>query len=193
MSVRDLSVSVAPGTVPPWLRDAAVVAAEVGTLALVVLCVALGVRALRAGRAAAVQAVAVAIGAVVAYLASEALKLLLAKPRPCHVEDRLAELAACPGLTDYAFPSNHATIAAALATAAALLHPRARAVGATLAVLVAVSRVVGGLHYVPDVLVGAVLGSVVVLLAGVSMRPHDGGGARRQPWRSATNSPYPRR
>ena len=29
MSVRDLSVSVAPGTVPPWLRDAAVVAAAI--------------------------------------------------------------------------------------------------------------------------------------------------------------------
>ena len=60
---------------------------------------------------------------------------------------------------DYAsFPSGHATNIFALATALAILWPRARVVLYTLAVWIAASRVLIGQHYFTDALGGAILG-----------------------------------
>jgi undecaprenyl-diphosphatase len=61
---------------------------------------------------------------------------------------------------DYtAMPSGHATNSFALATAIAILWPRARASLYALAVWIAASRVMVGAHYLMDVVVGAALGT----------------------------------
>ena len=72
-----------PTTAPAWWGTLTEVIAEAGVLALFALCV---------------------------VLSSEGLKVLVAQPRPCHVERPLAEVAGCPAVTDYAFPSNHVTV-----------------------------------------------------------------------------------
>jgi lipid A 4'-phosphatase len=61
--------------------------------------------------------------------------------------------------SDYwSFPSGHATTVAALAVGLTLLWPRGAALYAALALLVAASRIIIGVHYVSDVLMGLAIG-----------------------------------
>ncbi len=66
--------------------------------------------------------------------------------------------------TTSSFPSGHATVAFALATALAQDRPGLRAPLYAVAVLVAVSRVYLGVHHPSDVVAGAVLGAGMGLL-----------------------------
>lgn len=61
----------------------------------------------------------------------------------------------------YSFPSGHSARMAALAVGAASLHPLAGAGFGLLALAVAWARVVIGIHFVGDVLVGLVVGAAV--------------------------------
>jgi len=62
---------------------------------------------------------------------------------------------------DYAsLPSGHATSIFAFATVVAILAPRARVFVYTIAVWVALSRVLIGVHYFTDITLGAILGTV---------------------------------
>lgn len=167
------------------------VVAEGGVLVLVALCGVVAWRARRGGPAALATTLAAGVGAVVAYGTSEAVKSLVRKPRGCW---ELIEVAHCPPAGDWSFPSNHTTIAFALATAVVLAGaPALRAPGAvparhayraplrdvalwvvlpvTLAVLVGSARVAQGVHLPHDVVAGAAVGVAVVvatvtLLAG---------------------------
>ncbi len=78
------------------------------------------------------------------------------------VEERLLEVTGCPPVSDYAFPSNHATIAAALAAAAVLMAPRIWRLVVVLVATVGAARVLGGMHYLHDVLAGVLLGWALV-------------------------------
>src|ERR1700730_12049652 len=73
--------------------------------------------------------------------------------------------------TDFSFPSDHATASFAIA-AAFLLHglPRRGLAFLAAAVLLAVSRVYVGTHYVGDVLGGVVTGLVAAILVRVAYR-----------------------
>jgi len=62
---------------------------------------------------------------------------------------------------DPAFPSNHAGGAFALAVSLAWWIPSLSFLSLGLAVLLALARVMAGLHYVSDVLVGAIIGALV--------------------------------
>lgn len=62
------------------------------------------------------------------------------------------------------FPSGHATLYFALATGIYLLHPRLGKVYLVLATMVALSRVILGVHYPRDIVVGAGIGVVASLL-----------------------------
>lgn len=155
---------------PSWLQQVVDTAAEAGVLALAALVLALVWRARSAGAVALAQALVAAGGVVVAYATSEALKLVLAQPRPCATLG--AALGECPGPGDWSLPSNHATVAAALAAAVVLLAPRWAAPALAAALAVAASRVGTGVHYPHDVLTGLAVGAgVVAVCALVVDRP----------------------
>lgn len=107
------------------------------------------------------RGVAAGFGVVAAYLSSEVLKAVVSQLRPCR---NFAEetLATCPGAADWSWPSNHATIAAAIAVAILMMAPRLGLLALLLATLVALSRVVVGVHYFHDVLAGALLAVTLV-------------------------------
>jgi len=114
-----------------------------------------------------------AAGVLVAYAASEGIKLLLAEPRPCSVWDLGVQ---CPPAGDWSLPSNHATLAfggvvvIAIATRSMLVTSGA----VLLAITVAAGRVLEGSHYLHDVAAGAVLAIVIVgvtaMLANAQVR-----------------------
>lgn len=111
-----------------------------------------------------------AVGVVAAYAASEGAKLLFAEPRPC---SRWSIAAECPPAGDWSLPSNHATLAFGATVVIAIAWARLWVACASLALasLVAVGRVVQGVHYVHDVGLGAVLGLAVTaaFVAGAAL------------------------
>ncbi|WNM41705.1 phosphatase PAP2 family protein [Micromonospora halotolerans] len=118
-------------------------------------------------------ALAAPVAVVCAYASSEGLKTLIAEDRPCRSPADLVIVAGhCPPAGDWSFPSNHATIAGALAATALLLHRRIGLVAVPLAVLAAFSRTFVGVHYPHDVAAGLLLGVLVgTVLTPVLARP----------------------
>lgn len=120
---RALTGSVADG--PPWAETVLEAASEGTVLFLGLLLAWVGWRALRRRDAAGLAGVAVAAaGTVVAYGLSAAVKLLVDEERPCRALPGVAVLAPCPEPGDWSFPSNHATLAVALAVGVVLIRPR---------------------------------------------------------------------
>ncbi len=114
--------------------------------------------------------VAAIIASLLAELISSLAKLAFERPRP-PVADRAID----PAITlpdSWSFPSGHATAAFAAATAIAVLSPRLRRPALALAAVIAVSRVVLGVHFWLDVIAGALLGAAIgVAVATTARRP----------------------
>lgn len=122
-------------------------------------------------------------GAIGSAVATLAVKSVVTEERPCSALGVHA-LSSCPPLGDWSFPSNHAGISAALATAVVLtalavgrVWPAVAAV--VTAVVVAASRVVSGVHYPHDVAAGLVFGACIALAFAVALRPVTGALVRR--------------
>lgn len=137
---------------------------EAGVVVLVAAVLWAAWRARGSSPAVLGRLVAAGAGAVVAYAASEVLKVVAAQPRPCQ---ELVALAgdACPPAGDWSLPSNHAVIAVGLATALVLAVPRWWRWVVPVAAAVVATRVALGVHYPHDVLTGALLAVVVVTAA----------------------------
>ena len=105
----------------------------------------------------------------VAALASEALicnliiKPLVARQRPCWIDDTVALLISSPH--DYSFPSGHTSASFAVATAIFLWDKKWGTLALIWAGLIAFSRMYLFVHFPTDVLVGLVIG---VLMAVIS-------------------------
>ncbi|TDC60934.1 phosphatase PAP2 family protein [Micromonospora sp. KC207] len=126
------------------------------------LLVAAALPKLGAGPRNLALALAAPVTVVLAYGGSELLKIVVDEDRPCRAPVDLAIIAGqCPPAGDWSFPSNHSTIAGALAAAILLLSPRLAWYAIPLAVFAAFSRVFVGLHYPHDVLAGLLLGALV--------------------------------
>lgn len=110
------------------------------------------------GITATVQMVATSAVGVLLY---QLIKLRAVRERP-FITHRAIRCAAAP-LDRYSFPSGHALHAVCFTAIAASHHPLLAAplIGFTL--LVALSRVVLGLHYPTDVAAGAMLGGLLAL------------------------------
>ncbi|MFC7545046.1 phosphatase PAP2 family protein [Plantactinospora sp. GCM10030261] len=108
-------------------------------------------------------------GTTATYAISEAVKLVVDEERPCRAVPGVGPIPDCPAIGDWSFPSNHTTVAAALAVGLVLVRWRLWPV-LLLAVAAAALRVAGGVHYPHDVLAGAILGgggtAALLVLAG---------------------------
>lgn len=91
------------------------------------------------------------------------LKYLVGRPRPMlWLERNQWELDPLIFTYDYnSFPSGHSSTSFGLAVALGVVWPRLRPLWFTLAVVVALTRVIGQAHYVSDVIVGATLGAMI--------------------------------
>jgi len=97
--------------------------------------------------------------AVVGIGVYKALKGTLVRERP-FVHDGTIDCGAVP-LDQYSFPSGHTLHAVAFTILFTHAEPALFAVCAPFAVLVALSRIILGLHYPSDVVVGAALGASI--------------------------------
>ena len=93
------------------------------------------------------------------------LKNLVARPRPYEVFTWLAPLV--PALSDFSFPSGHASASFAAATAVILsgLDKKWVIPSLVLAILISFSRIYVGMHYPTDVLAGAFIGALCGVLS----------------------------
>lgn len=129
------------------------------------------------------------VGTVAAYAASEVLKLAVTEERPCRVID-VATVLVCPAPGDWSWPSNHSTIAGALAVSCLLAAPRLWPMVVPLALAIVGARVAAGVHYVHDVASGLALGVLATCLVGLAVHA----GVQRFTRRStARRSPEARR
>lgn len=164
LEIADLTRST-----PSWLRELAALFTEAVVVLFAVVLLLVWWRARKRGAPAMARALLVPVGVVLAYLVSELSKTLLRAPRPCHTFPELEIPAGCPPASDWAFPSNHATVAGAVAIGVLLAWPRLGVPTALLSALGACSRVFVGVHYPHDVLVGVLLGCLVGAVVVVAL------------------------
>lgn len=135
---------------------------ELGLVGLAAGFALLLVRA-RHGRPRTVALASIGAAAVlISYGLSEWAKTYLDADRPCRTFPDVRIIAdSCPPPGDWAFPSNHSTIAGALCVAILLLSWRWGLAAVPVAALVAFSRVFVGVHYPHDAVAGFLLGAWV--------------------------------
>lgn len=90
---------------------------------------------------------------------SSLLKELFDRIRPCHVLSDVRLLISCGG--GYSMPSSHAANNFSLAVILSYFYRQYRYVYFSLATLIALSRVYVGVHYPSDILIGALVGTVI--------------------------------
>lgn len=91
------------------------------------------------------------------------LKARTLRPRPCDLHASIHRAAA--PLDEFSFPSGHTLHAVTFATVALAYYPALAPLLIPFAALVALSRLVLGLHYPSDVLAGAALGYGIAALS----------------------------
>ena len=104
-------------------------------------------------------ACAVAVGIVIFHK----IKRVVGRVRPRDIEPHCW---ACIVTRDrFSFPSGHSTTAFAVALALGSFYPEARPLLLVLAANVAISRVIVGMHFLSDVLVGSGMGALLGFIA----------------------------
>ncbi|MFD4676976.1 phosphatase PAP2 family protein [Lentzea sp. NPDC058450] len=154
-----------------WLQRPLVLFNEYGLVALGVVVLALLVWAARSGMPELVaRALWVPASMAIAPTIGLVVKNVIAEPRPCRTVVNFPMLLPCEAPTDFSFPSNHTTIAAAFAVSLFLLNRRWGVAAVVFALAMAAARVLAGAHYPHDVLAGLLLGALIGA-CGVFMEP----------------------
>jgi undecaprenyl-diphosphatase len=94
--------------------------------------------------------------AILGIFVFKALKKLSQRPRPCQLEPHCWSTVLPPD--QFSFPSGHTMTAFSIALVISYFYPPLKGVLFFLALSIAVSRVVLGMHFLSDVLAGVVLG-----------------------------------
>ncbi|WP_158588111.1 phosphatase PAP2 family protein [Actinomadura logoneensis] len=140
---------------------------DYGLVLFVVLAALAWWRARDRGLRAAASALWVPGAMAAAYVLNSVVKLIAQEQRPCRAMPAVHIAVACPGASDYSFPSNHAVLAGAAAVAVCLAAGRLLGTIAVLdALVIAASRVYIGVHYPHDVAVGLLVGALVAAGGG---------------------------
>jgi undecaprenyl-diphosphatase len=117
----------------------------------------LGIMLLVFGGAARFVAVGSAgLAAIAGILVFKTLKRLSHRPRPCQIEPHCWATILPPD--QFSFPSGHTMTAFSIALVISFFYPHLEGPLFLLAISIAVSRVVLGMHFLSDVLAGVVLG-----------------------------------
>ncbi|MDU0288726.1 phosphatase PAP2 family protein [Saccharothrix longispora] len=151
---------------PAWIQELGLLFTEGSIVLLLALLLLTWWRA-RSGTAKTMASALLApVGLVVSYLLSEWSKTFVEVDRPCRTLN-VEVIAECPPVGDWSLPSNHATIAGAIAIGVLIAWPRLGLVSLPIGVLAAYSRVFVGVHYPHDVVVGFLMGATVTAIVMV--------------------------
>ena len=142
-----------------WLHGAARLFADHGVVLFGLLLVGGALWARRQSLLLLVRALVAGAGVLLAVAVNQPIVAAVGAPRPFTVYPHALVLV--HRSTDPSFPSDHATMAAAVAVGLLFVHRRLGALAAVLALLMALTRVYVGAHFPLDVLAGLVLGGVV--------------------------------
>jgi len=112
------------------------------------------------GTSASVRMIGVGIVDIAIY---KIVKRWIARPRPFRACAGIRECA--PSLDEFSFPSGHTLHSVACSLILTVYYPRFALFVWPFTVLVAVSRVVLGLHYPSDVVVGALIGAATAAIS----------------------------
>ncbi|MEU7054692.1 phosphatase PAP2 family protein [Streptomyces sp. NPDC046197] len=153
-----------------WLNGPVAAFSTFGIGLFAVLLLAAWWRARRQGSTVMAAVLTTPFAVVIAYVVNSGIKSLFEEPRPCRALPHDFLIEACPPLDDYAFPSNHTTVAFAFAAALLVVDRRLGAVGLLAAIAMGASRVYVGAHYPHDVAVGALVGTAVSLVVVLAAR-----------------------
>jgi len=105
------------------------------------------------------RVVAIALAVLVSGVAAYALKNVIPTSRPFHENGRDPLTITIP--QDGAFPSIHTTVALAITLPLWRVSRRMGAIYTVMAILVAVGRVLANVHFIQDIIGGAILGGVI--------------------------------
>lgn len=154
----------------PWLHGVLYGYATYGVALFAVLLLAGGWTARRSGDLTRVAAAVWAgLGTIVAVGINQPIVGAVHEARPYTAVPSLLVLA--DRSTDFSFPSDHATMAGAVAAGLFLARRRMLAwIAAAAAVLIAFARVYIAAHYPQDVVAGLAVGAVAVLLGWIPFR-----------------------
>src|SRR2546422_11501640 len=97
--------------------------------------------------------------AVLGIFVFKALKKLSQRPRPCQIEPHCWSKVLPPD--QFSFPSGHTMTAFSIALVVSYFYPPLEGVPFFLALSIAVSRIVPGMHFLSDVLAGVVMGGAL--------------------------------
>ncbi|PZG85191.1 hypothetical protein C1I97_33705 [Streptomyces sp. NTH33] len=154
----------------PWLNGPAEAYSSLGMGVFVVFGLMVWWRARHQGNAVMAAVLATPFAVVIAYVANSGIKNVFQEPRPCRALPKDFLIEACPPVDDYAFPSNHTTVAFAFAVALLVVSRWIGSIALLAAAVMGASRVYVGAHYPHDVAVGALVGTVVALLVLLAAR-----------------------
>jgi len=121
-----------------------------------------------------------AVGAAVIsrYIITELIRFFYNRPRPFEVLPDVIQLV--PHATGGSFPSGHAALAFAVATAAAFYYPKASIFFFLSAVSIGMGRVAAGIHWPSDIFAGAIVGILTAWIIRKILRIRTFTGAK--PW-----------
>ena len=120
----------------------------------------------KGGRLGKISAVGVIILIAISdQISSNLLKHFFERVRPCNALENVRLLVNCTH--SYSMPSSHAVNNFAVAVFFSRLFPKLKIIFIVVAILVAISRPIVGVHYFSDVFIGAIIGSIIGYLLSI--------------------------